>query len=162
MNDIEPERPRDEEAVARFVERFALLMTEGGMQRMAARVFALIMASPEGAHTAAEIAQRLEISPAAVSGAVRYLTELRLIVRDREPGQRRDVFRIGELFWYDTMARKNRAVTDLLAVAAEGVAVLGADTPAGHRMLVTQDFLTHMTTELPKLLDRWRAERAAG
>lgn len=156
----EQAQPRDEEAVARFVERFALLMTEGGMQRMAARVFALIMASEQGAHTAAEIAAKLEISPAAVSGAVRYLTELRLIVRDREPGSRRDVFRIGDEFWYDTFSRKHRAVHDLHAAATEGAAALGPTTPAGRRMAVTADFLSYMQAQLPQLIERWQNERA--
>ncbi|GAA2814100.1 GbsR/MarR family transcriptional regulator [Crossiella cryophila] len=156
----EAERPRDEEAVARFVERFALLMTEGGMPRMAARVFALIMASEQGAHTAAEIAKRLEISPAAVSGAVRFLTETRLVIRDREPGQRRDVFRVGDEFWYDTLSRKNRAMDDLLAAANEGAAALGPDTPAGRRMAVTGDFLSYLREQLPNLITRWQAERA--
>ncbi|GAA3092083.1 hypothetical protein GCM10020254_41410 [Streptomyces goshikiensis] len=59
---------RNEEAVSRFVERFAAQLTEAGMQRMAARVFAQLLASDGGAMTSAELSEALRISPAAVSG----------------------------------------------------------------------------------------------
>lgn len=73
-----------------FVERFAADMTEAGMQRMGARVFACLLASDDGALTSARLAERLRISPAAVSGAVRYLAQVRLVSREREPGSRRE------------------------------------------------------------------------
>ncbi|MBP2471403.1 DNA-binding transcriptional regulator GbsR (MarR family) [Crossiella equi] len=158
---VEPVKGRDEEAVAQFVERFALLMTESGMQRMPARVFALIMASEQGALTAAEISAQLGISPAAVSGAVRYLTEVRLVRRDREPGQRRDVYRMGDEFWFDVFARKNRAMDDLVAAIRDGAEVLGAGTPAGDRMAHSAEYLSHMRQALTLLMERWHAERQA-
>ena len=43
------------------------------MGRMPARAFAAILAADDGRRTAAELAELLEVSPAAVSGAVRYL-----------------------------------------------------------------------------------------
>jgi DNA-binding transcriptional regulator GbsR (MarR family) len=60
---------RDEEAVRRFIERFALTMTEAGMPRMPSRVFAAILSAEDGRCTAAELAEGLGVSPAAVSGA---------------------------------------------------------------------------------------------
>ena len=85
-----PGTGRDEEAVRRFIERFALTLTESGMARMPARVFAAILTADDGRCTAADLAGLLGVSPAAVSGAVRFLIQLRLVRREREPGERRD------------------------------------------------------------------------
>ena len=59
---------RDEEAVRLFVERFAAALAESGLQRMPARVFAALQATDTGRLTAAELAEILQVSPAAVSG----------------------------------------------------------------------------------------------
>jgi DNA-binding transcriptional regulator GbsR (MarR family) len=84
---------RDDEAVRRFIERFALTMAEAGMPRMAWRVLAAILSAEDGRCTAAELAEMLRVSPAAVSGAVRYLLQVELITREREPGERRHHYR---------------------------------------------------------------------
>src|SRR5437899_2334258 len=86
--------------VLTFVERFAAEMVEAGMQRMPARVFAALLASERGALTSAELGQRLHVSPAAVSGAVRYLSQIGLVSREREPGSRRERYRVHSDQWY--------------------------------------------------------------
>src|SRR5215204_7683027 len=93
---------RDEYAVMRFVERCALTLTEAGVPRMPARVFVALLISDDGRLTAAELAEMLGVSPAAVSNAVRYLQQTRLVAREREPGERRDHYRIysGDT-WYE-------------------------------------------------------------
>ncbi len=54
---------RDEEAVRRFIERFALTLAESGMARMPARVFAAILTADDGRCTAAELAGLLAGQP---------------------------------------------------------------------------------------------------
>jgi hypothetical protein len=49
----------------RDVEDFALLLTEVGVPRMPARVFACVLCSDSGALTAGELAERLRVSPPA-------------------------------------------------------------------------------------------------
>ena len=56
--------------------------------------------------TAAELAEALQASPAAVSGAVRYLVQTDLVERAREPGSRRDVYRLGDDPWYEAIYRR--------------------------------------------------------
>ena len=53
---------------------------------MPARVFVALLVSDDGRRTAAELAEMLKVSPAAISNAVRYLQQVRLAVREREPG----------------------------------------------------------------------------
>ncbi|MCZ9341421.1 MarR family transcriptional regulator, partial [Streptomyces sp. TRM76130] len=85
---------RDPEAVSRFVEGFAAQLVEAGVQRMPARIFAALLASDTGALTSAELGERLKVSPAAVSGGVRYLSQQHLVSREREPGSRRERYRV--------------------------------------------------------------------
>lgn len=80
---------RDEEGVRRFVEHMAMSWAEWGFPRMAARVLMVMMAADEEALTAAELGDRLEISPAAVSGAVRYLIQIGMLAREPVPRPRR-------------------------------------------------------------------------
>src|SRR5215469_5719087 len=82
---------RDEQAIRRFVERFAAGLVEAGMPAMPARVFSALLATDSGRLTAAELATQLDASPAAISGAVRYLALVGMIGRERVPGPRRAV-----------------------------------------------------------------------
>jgi len=56
---------------------------------MPARVFACVLADDSGKLTAQELASRLQVSPAAVSGAVRYLPQARLLLGEDRPAGRR-------------------------------------------------------------------------
>lgn len=119
---------RNEEAVSRFVERFAAQLTEAGMQRMAARVFAQLLASDEGSMTSAELGEALQISPAAVSGAVSYLTQVNMVSREREPGSRRDRYVLHNELWYETFTRRDQVLTLWEKTLREGAAGLGSDS----------------------------------
>ena len=143
----------------RFVEDFAFLLTESGVPRMPARVFACVLADDAGALTAAELAERLQVSPAAISGAVRWLMQMHLLTRGREPGARRDVYRIRDDQWYEATVFKTAALRRFEDVLAEGVEQLGADGPAAQRLSETQAFFAFFRAELPALLERWRASR---
>ena len=155
----EPEQGRDEEAVSRFVERFAADMTEAGMQRMASRVFAALLADDDGSMTSAELSEQLQISPAAVSGAVSYLTKVNMVSREREPGSRRDRYVLHNELWYETFTRRDQILTLWEKTLREGAAGLGTDTPAGARIAETAEFFEFLQTELVGLMDRWRDYR---
>jgi DNA-binding transcriptional regulator GbsR (MarR family) len=149
----EPER--------RFIEQFALLLVEAGMPRMASRVFAAVLAEDSGRLTAGAIAARLRVSPAAVSGAVRYLVQVRLLFRGREPGARSDHYYLSEDDpWYAAITNRSEMLARWEESAARGAAVLG-DRPAGARLRETAEFFSFLREELPLLLERWRAGRTA-
>jgi DNA-binding transcriptional regulator GbsR (MarR family) len=150
---------RDEEAVRRFIERFALNLTEAGMPRMPARVFATVLVAEDGRRTAAELAAPLGVRPAAVSGAVRYLTQLQLLSREREPGERVDHYRVSSNTWYEAITRRDEMVARWLQDLAEGVKSVGPDTAAGARLEETRAFFEYLLQEIPRLLERWRAQR---
>jgi DNA-binding transcriptional regulator GbsR (MarR family) len=152
---------RDEDAVARFVERFALTFSEAGVPRMPARVFSALLVADEGRRTAAELAETLRVSPAAVSNAVRYLTQVGLVAREREPGERRDHYRIhGGDTWYEVTIKRDAMLVRWQEVLREGIEAVGADTPAGKRLEETRRFYEFVHDEMPRLLGRWREVRA--
>jgi predicted transcriptional regulator len=150
---------RDTAAVTRFVETFAAAFTDAGVPRMPSRVFAAILASDSGRLTSAELAEALRVSPAAISGAVRYLTQVDLLVRVREPGSRRDVYAVRDDAWYEAIVRRERLLDLWARATREGIDALGRDTPAGARLAETLEFFEFLRTEMPALLARWRASR---
>jgi len=144
----------------RFVEDFAVLLTDVGVPRMPARVFACVIADDSGGLTAGELAERLQVSPAAISGAVRWLMQMHLLTRAREPGARRDHYRMRDDQWYEATVFKTAALKRFEEVLAEGVELVGPDGPAGRRLRETQEFFAFFREQLPVLLDQWRASRS--
>jgi DNA-binding transcriptional regulator GbsR (MarR family) len=151
----------DEQSLARFVERFALLLTDAGMPRMPSRVFAAVLADDRGRMTAGELAERLGVSPAAISGAVRYLMQVGLLDRHREPGERRDHYELRDDFWYELYAHRGEMLRRWEEAMADGVALLGTERPAGRRLNESREFFAFLREELPALMERWRARRDA-
>ena len=147
---------RENHRSAEFVEHFALLLDEAGMPRMPARAFAAILADDAGRLTARELAERLSVSPAAVSGAVRYLAQAGMVSRGREPGARVDDYRIHDDVWYETYAHRGEMLARWEHAMDEGAAALGRDTPAGRRLEETREFFAFLREELPALMARWR------
>ena len=148
------------DAAARFIERFASVLVESGVPRMPARVFAALLTIDSGRLTASELAELLQISPAAVSGAVRYLTQVSLISREREPGSRRDVYRLHDDEWYEAIVRREPLLQRWERAVLEGVDAVGADTPAGRRLRDTAGFFEFLQAEMPAMLERWRVQRS--
>jgi DNA-binding transcriptional regulator GbsR (MarR family) len=147
---------RDEQGVSQFVERFAAVLVEAGFSRMAARVFVALLASESGRLTAAELAERLQASPAAISGAVRFLVQVNLISRLREPGSRRDSYLVDDDVWFVVIERRLNAITrwgDQMAAGIEAVG--GKDSEAGARLTDMVAFFEFMRDEMPAVMKRW-------
>jgi predicted transcriptional regulator len=152
---------RDDEAVRRFIERFALDLTEAGMPRMPSRVLAAILSSGDGRCTAAELAEMLRVSPAAISGALRYLLQVQLISREREPGERRDHYRTSSDTWYEAVMRRDSLLERWEQDLQEGIKAVGPDTPAGDRLEEIRRFYAFLRDELGRMLADWRAQGPA-
>ena len=150
---------RDEQAVLRFIERFGAVFAESGMPRMPSRVFVALLACDSGEMTSAELADLLRVSPAAISGAVRYLAQMNLVSRERETGSRRDLYRVFDDVWYEALFRRDEMFRRWSGPLKDGIGVLGPDTPAGKRIAETLMFFEFVHAELPNLLKHWRAYR---
>ncbi|GAA2704967.1 GbsR/MarR family transcriptional regulator [Micromonospora olivasterospora] len=159
MTAADPTRPNEEE-VHLFVERMAMAFAEVGFPRMAARVLFAVM-SADDPLTAAEIGERLGVSAAAVSGAVRYLTQFGMLIREPVPRSRRDRYRVPDNPWYEATITKTGLYKNFIDIAGGGVDALGRTTPAGERVAEMLDFFLFVQEEIDSLGARWRARRAA-
>jgi DNA-binding transcriptional regulator GbsR (MarR family) len=118
------------------------------------------LVTDSGRLSAAELAAMLRISPAAVSGAVRYLIQLGLVHKERVPGSRRDYYRMPGNMWDDMIRMRDQVMGRWTALVREGIDLVGADTPAGERMAEQAAFLEFATKELSEILTRWQKYRA--
>jgi DNA-binding transcriptional regulator GbsR (MarR family) len=140
-------------------EQAASMLAAAGMARMPARVMMALVGSPDDGYTAAELADRLGVSAAAVSGAVRFLVSMRLIQRLSRPGDRRDRYDLTDDAWAG-MITSNAPLYAALATHMDRIADENADAPASvARARETADFLRFLTERMPQLVDEWRAQR---
>lgn len=160
VTQAEDEAAHDHEELLRFVERFAMVLAESGIPRMPARVFAYVLAEDAERYTAAELASGLRVSLAAISGAVRYLLQIGLLAKAREPGSRSDHYRIFDDDVWGTIAGQRLPLLQVYEdAAAEGVKLLKPGSAGARRMRETREFYAFLRAEQPKLIDRWREYR---
>src|SRR6516162_5866421 len=150
-----------DDALFGYIERFASVLVAAGFPPMPARVFVALLVADSGRLTAAELAGMLRISPAAVSGAVRYLIQLGLVHKERVPGSRRDYYWMPGNMWDDMLRLRDQVMARWSALVREGIDLVGADTPAGERMAEQAAFLEFATKELGQILGRWQEYRAS-
>lgn len=160
------ETRRDEEAVRRFVEHLAMTLNDLGFPRMPGRVLAVIMAADEPGLTAGEIGERLGVSPAAVSGAMRYLLQVNFVVKEPIAGSRSDRYRLPDDPWYTAGTVRGGAYTRIADLVQEGLDAVGSrKSPAGARLAEMQEFYLFLQSGMLELLERWekhREERGKG
>ena len=158
---VDASAARDQAAVQRFIERFAADLADTGWPRMPARVFVALLTSDSGGRTAAELAELLRVSPAAISGAVRYLVPLGLARRERASGSRRDQYRVPDDVWYEVIRLREQVTARWAPVLEEGIKALGDGTPAAQRLEETAAFFDFVRDEGASLLAKWHKHRAS-
>ncbi|WP_216821093.1 GbsR/MarR family transcriptional regulator [Singulisphaera sp. GP187] len=146
---------RDLRALHGFEEQCAALLVLSGLPRMTARVLACLVTT-DGSLTAADLVQRLQVSPASISKAIGQLEEQKLARRERRPMQRHEEYTIDDEVWFQSWlasARINALLSDL---AQQGADILGLDTPAGARLQDMAQFLDHVGRDMVQAAERWR------
>jgi DNA-binding transcriptional regulator GbsR (MarR family) len=151
---------RDERRVSRWIEEFAGFMVLSGIPRMPARVLVCLMADDRGALTSAELSERLKISPAAVSGAIRYLTTVHMVRRTRQPGSRREIYQVDRDVIYQASIGQVPLLARWEEMLRDGIRTLGAETESGQRLAESAEFIHFVTQEMDGLLERWDAHKA--
>jgi DNA-binding transcriptional regulator GbsR (MarR family) len=158
---VVPPGPVTGDRVGRIVERLASRITEIGMPRMPARVLAALIASPDGALTAAGLGERLSISSGAVSTAVQSLIRIGLITREYVPGSRRDLYRIREDPWPEVFGIRSRWLLSFAETAAENAADLADESDSSSaRLAEMREFALFVVPKLDEIVVAWREHRA--
>ena len=132
-----PARPgtaRPADAVRTFVDQLATSLAGTGMPRMTARVLACLLTADTAGLTSADLVGLLQVSPASVSKSIGSLEDMDLVVRQPDPGARRERYVIDDDVWLRAWQTDTGAHGTVAAAAERGVALFGADTIAGARL----------------------------
>jgi predicted transcriptional regulator len=148
-------RHSDHDGLPEFIEKFAAVLVTAGFPPMPARVFTALLVTDSGRLSSAELVELLRISPAAVSGAVRYLSGLGLVHKERVPGSRREYYRMPSDIWHQVMAMRAQVLARWTALLKEGIDLVGPETPAGRRMTGHAAYFEFLATEMPAVFARW-------
>ena len=146
----------------KFAEEMGQFFENGGLTRMAGRVWAMLLVTNEPYLSALDLQEALGSSAGSISGATRSLLGLDLIERVNVRGQRRDYFAprrgaIVNVLWL--RLQRLIAVEEILTQA------LNAFDDREHAVPYLQDVhdIYHWyARELPKLHDRFLADQKAG
>ncbi len=146
---------RDAEAVREYEETFTTVIMASGMSRMMSRVLACLCISDSGSLTAAELVQRLQVSPASVSKAIAFLESQGLVRRERDE-RRRERYIVDDDIWYQSMMASARSTAQLVETTREGVRVLGPGTPAATRLENIARFLDFVSESIARAAEQAR------
>ncbi|MET9963857.1 helix-turn-helix domain-containing protein [Streptomyces sp. NPDC006326] len=146
---------RDAEAVRRYEETFTTILMQTGAPKMMSRVLACLCTSDSGTLTAAELVQRLQVSPASISKAITFLEGQGLVRRERDE-RRRERYTVDDDVWYQSMMASARGTTQVAETARQGVGILGPDTPAGARLENIARFLDFVTESITRAANQAR------
>lgn len=152
---------RDPQAVQDFAQSFTDLLEQQGLPRMVARVLTCLYITDSGTLTAADLVQRLRISPASVSHAVTFLEQQGMLRRERAPGARRERYVIDDELWLRSMLAAMQMNQALMAASQRGAEILGATTPAGTRFESSAELLLLVNEAFRQVMERWRQTQAA-
>lgn len=144
-----------------FIERASSELAAQGFPRMPARVLMALTATEDGKATSEELATRLQASPAAISGAVRYLGVVGFVRNTTVPGTRKHVYSLGDTPWYATSFTRGELYTQIENAMRAPIEGMPQGSRAIARIEEVADFFAFMRRRLPSLLDEWLVERRA-
>ncbi|GAA2292741.1 helix-turn-helix domain-containing protein [Nonomuraea roseoviolacea subsp. roseoviolacea] len=151
---------RDPQAVRDFTESFTALLVQQGLPRMEARVLACLYITDSGALTAADLVQRLQVSPASISHAVAFLEQQGMLRRERVPGARRERYVADDEIWLRSIVAALQMNEALAAASQRGAEILGIATPAGARFGSSADLLLLVNKAFRQVIEQWQRSRA--
>ncbi|GGM11456.1 helix-turn-helix domain-containing protein [Dactylosporangium sucinum] len=146
---------RDPDAVREYEEVFTTLLMQQGLPKMMARALTCLFTSDAGSLTAAELVQRLQVSPASISKAMAFLESQGLIRRERDD-RRRERYAVDNNVWYQSMVAAARSNAQLAETARQGVNILGHGTPAGVRLEGIARFMDFVAESIARAAEQAR------
>ncbi|MFI5728894.1 helix-turn-helix domain-containing protein [Kribbella sp. NPDC051587] len=151
---------RDPVAVQELADSFTELLVQQGLPRMEARVLTCLNITDSGSLTAADLVQRLRVSPASISHAIAFLEQQGMLRRERDPGERRERYVIDDEIWLRNLIAAVQMNEALAASSRRAAEVLGADTPAGARFETSAELVMLVSSKLQEAMEEWRARLA--
>ncbi|MEU4701809.1 GbsR/MarR family transcriptional regulator [Nonomuraea dietziae] len=132
------------------------MAVRAGMPRTAARVHHDLALAEDGRRTAAELARRLNVSPASISVAVNFLVQQGYARRERDPRSRRTIYAIDDGAWYHAVVISRQQTLETVRATKAVAETYGLDGPVGQRLAKTAAFLERVSLDIIESADRWR------
>lgn len=145
-----------DEMLWRFVDATGEWMSKSyGLPRITGRVLAWLLVCDPPEQTAAQLAQELDASKGAISGATGMLVRVRLVDRLHIRGERSDRFRVRPGAWDDQI--RDQGVDQARAVLGLGLEALAGEPPARRARLEELDaFYAWYESRIPALWEEWQ------
>lgn len=142
-----------------MVERFSLVFERFGFQRMAGRIFSLMLLREEPMVTQAELAEDLQASTGSISTMIRLLEQLGFVERVSLPGHRSDRFRLTDDPLVQMTIRRLDRMEQVINIiqAARRSAQLGPN--ADERLAKAEDFYQFALDNIGDMLEAWARSR---
>lgn len=152
----------DSSDLRNYVEELTLVLEQIGLPRTSARILAWLLVCEPAEQTMNDLMDALQLSKSSVSAATQSLIQYKLIDRISLPGQRRDYYRVQEGVWNKVMQVQIEETRRLRAIAEKGLRLTGriGGTPS-NRLQEMSDYTRFLEQEMPAMLERWMALRAA-
>ncbi len=144
-----------------FIELASSELVAQGFPRMPARVLMALTATEDGKATAEELAAVLRASPAAISGAVRYLGVVAFVRNTTIPGTRKHVYSLGDTPWYAASFSRMHLYAQIENSLRGPTNRMPADSRARARIEEAAEFFRFLQERLPPILDEWNALRSS-
>ena len=144
---------RDPDEVRKYQDWLTAVLVEMGLSRMTASVLTALAVTDSGSLTAAELVQRLKVSPASISKAVSFLEEQGLVRRERIARRERYIF--DDDAWLRAWMVSARTNAMLAGAALQGADILGETTRAGARMAQMGQFLKLVGDDMIRAAEHW-------
>ncbi|MFC9690563.1 helix-turn-helix domain-containing protein [Kribbella sp. NPDC056951] len=142
-----PAMPKPLSDADEYAEKFAAIMVDGGLPRMAARVLARLYTADSRSLTAAQLVHALQVSPASISKAIGYLEQVGMLHREPDPRRRLQHYVMAEDVWQKAWQVSSQTNQSWADTAAEGAALFG-DSAAGRRLAQMADFFQVLAEDM--------------
>jgi DNA-binding transcriptional regulator GbsR (MarR family) len=146
-------------AQSRFIEEMGQFLGGYGMTPMAGRMWGWLLLCDPPEQTAAQIAEALQASRGAVSGAARILTTAGFIRRTTRRGDRREYFSSPPEALDSMLSNASVIYRQLRVIAEHGLEAAGETPGARARMQEFHDVMAFIEVEVPRVIDRFLDER---
>jgi biotin operon repressor len=142
----------------RYAEEAAVVLAGMGLPQAYGKLLGWLLICTPAAQSGAELSAALGLSKGSVSAGLRMLETSGLARRVPMPGRRGTFYEMAP----DAIMRAagSEKFTLFRQLMDRGLAVLGGDdAPGAERLRITRDFYAFIEVEVPKLIERFRAER---
>ncbi len=151
--------PKRVEALKHFIEEFGVLIEQWGFPRMAGRILGWLMVCDPQHQSAAQLSEVLGASKGSISTSTRLLMASGLVERVGMPGERVSYYRMVADPVNPIMRLEMADAIALRRLMERGLEILsGVGPKVKNRLELLRELMKFRERELPKLIERFRAE----